>query len=235
METDNERNDPPFRQFFVFRSFVEKNLQRELVNEALKCHARNSDDGALHQKVEASFSESNASEKLNLGISCGGDLSWNLPKAATVARKALGCTRHSTTNKYLSKICEESTPLTGIALLYGQNASMPAHYDSPTQPGQREEWLVMITLGLTVEFRCNTETLMLKSGDVIVMDSMAVLHGVVRIEPGSNACEQLGLPVQSRLGILFWHGREQACATGSPGRADVGGIDSLFFEVDQND
>lgn len=36
----------------------------------------------------------------------------------------------------------------------------------------------MATIGSTVSFRCNDDVLELKLGNVLVMDSMAVLHGV---------------------------------------------------------
>jgi hypothetical protein len=102
-------------------------------------------------------------------------------------------------------------PLSGLSLLYGVDAAMLPHYDSPTQPGQREEWLCMMSFGNTMIFRCDDDTLMIQSGDVIVMDAMATLHGVERVVLDDNMppmCSLIGLPIpQVRLGILLWQGR----------------------------
>jgi hypothetical protein len=126
-------------------------------------------------------------------------------------------------------------PLSGLSLLYGVGASMPSHYDSPTRPGQREEWLAMITLGNSVVFRCNSEVLTLHSGDVLVMDSMAVLHGVERIIPDASENPirpRIGLlNIQARLGILFWQGKETLKpipSARSEDGVDILRIDGLF-------
>lgn len=201
-------------KFFVFRSFVEsEEEQSHLVKEALSCHAQNEGSSEDVTNYIQSSSSSKNSFKLNLGILCGGDLTNILPKSVNVARQALSMTLLHTTDeasKSLKLIAKG--PLSGLSLLYCVGASMPSHYDSPTQPGQREEWLVMITLGNSIEFRCDSEVLILESGDALVMDSMAVLHGVERILPDTienPICSRIGLSnLQARLGILFWQGKE---------------------------
>jgi predicted nicotinamide N-methyase len=102
--------------------------------------------------------------------------------------------------------------LTGIALLYGPAAYMKAHYDSPTQPGRRREWLVMMNAGNAVRFRLGDSAEVLRSGDALVMDAMATLHGVEAILPSGalhdheavDPAERLGLPSGCRLGVLLW-------------------------------
>jgi hypothetical protein len=204
------------KTFFVRRSFVEsEETQRLLVEEALMCHARNEavnvdENFATLRQWTAS---SKSSFKLNLGISCGGDLTNILPRAVTLARSAfqqvsLDVSATIATAKALQSIAEG--PLSGLSLLYGTEAAMPPHYDSPTQQGHRKEWLVMMTFGNTILFRCNKEIISLKSGDALVMDSMAVLHGVEKIVVETDdppICSRIHLPdSQLRLGILFWQG-----------------------------
>jgi hypothetical protein len=204
-------------KYFVFRSFVESDeAQRRLASEVFHCHAVNEEykSDELGGDVLAQFdSLSCSSTKLNLGISCGGDLATNLPNAVDLARRAfqqaaIVATSHATaeTLKLISK-----NPLSGLSLLYGIHASMTSHYDSPTQPGQREEWLCMISFGNTILFRCDNEIVTVHSGDVIVMDSMAVLHGVERILPDNSLpsiCTRIGFPLtQVRLGVILWQGK----------------------------
>jgi hypothetical protein len=158
-----------------------------------------------------------------------------------------------------------TTPLTGLSLLYGPLASMSAHYDSPTQPGQREEWLAMMSIGSSIIFRCNDELIQLDSGDVVVMDSMATLHGVERVlAVGVSTGEgmnddvgdsnratnninyaELGLQTPCRLGLLFWRGRpkDKAALTLpsqdeelTPGESLLDGVGDLFAdESDENE
>ena len=190
--------------------------------------------------------ESKSSLKLNLGLDeCGGDLYKTLPLSVEFARKAFreaGLYYKSNdvfeVAESLFKLAGElpsststststsSISLTGLGLLYGPNAIMSAHYDSSTQPGQREEWLVMFTIGSDVLFRCNDVVLTLTSGDALVMDSMSVLHGVEGIRKKTrhiatnnkqfsfnnetDMALHYGLPVEgSRLGILLWQGRAE--------------------------
>jgi hypothetical protein len=222
-------------KFFVFRSLVESEEdQRRLVDEALLCHAQNQGNSHDFRDIQ-SISTLKTSLKLNLGISCGGDLTSILPKAAYVARRCLemastqAADAASTSLKLIA-----NGPLSGLSLLYGLGASMPLHYDSPTKPGQREEWLAMITLGNSVAFRCNSEVLILHSGDALVMDSMAVLHGVDRIVADTSECpicHRIGLPnVQSRLGILFWQGKNTSASFSSTRSEDFVPLDD--FHVD---
>lgn len=96
---------------------------------------------------------------------------------------------------------------------------MAPHNDSPTQPGQRHEWLVMLTIGSAVDFVCNDEVVTLRSG-------------VKRIVPGNTSSEQL--PVDgSRLGVLMWQARKPPggdVATVSD-TVDLVGVNMLFWEV----
>jgi len=199
---------------------------------------------------------SKASMKLNLGLrECGGDLNETLPLSVKLSRRAfLKSAKYfesqgESNSANSSYILAGETPivkgnkqrgiraknlptkLTGLSLLYGPNAVMSPHYDSSTQPGQREEWLVMFTVGSDVLFRCNEDILTLSSGDALVMDSMSVLHGVEGIrEREISNCKEIdsssetkkaeyyiektdsalyyGLPLKgSRLGVLLWHGK----------------------------
>lgn len=198
-------------RYVVLRSFnTTLDDQILLTQETVGCHVRRNgnNDYEFPGKLSSSL-------KLSLGISCGDDLSDILPRAIAVARKAFQCAAEYFPDKSeLLHMSQQSTPLTGLALLYGVHTSMPPHYDSPTQPGRRHEWLVMLTLGNPVIFRCNDTRILLQSGDVLVMDSMGVLHGIDDVleltEPGKhNLHEKLGLPYPSRLGILFWQGRQK--------------------------
>jgi hypothetical protein len=189
-------------KYIVLRNFVPEHEASALVKEVLACHKNYAENDGYE-----SSDNLESSKKLELGIPCGGDLSHILTKSASVARHAfrVALENYFPDNEILQKIVTTSPPLSGLALLYGIRASMTPHYDSPTQPGQREEWLAMITLGNSVQFRCNDESIRLDSGDALVMDSMATLHGVEAIVPG-NYWKLLGMPFPSRLGILFWQG-----------------------------
>jgi hypothetical protein len=234
----NEKNDVENAnpKVFVFRSFVEsEGEQSQLVEEALRCHAQNQGNRQDIMRGFESISTSKTSLKLNLGIPCGGDLTNILPKSADIARLALDTASMQAAgvaSKTLKLVAQG--PLSGLSLLYGVGASMPSHYDSPTQPGQRDEWLAMITLGNSVTFRCNSDVLTIHSGDALVMDSMAVLHGVERILPDISenpVCSRIGLSnQQARLGILFWQARETSKFIYSTGTED--GIPVDDFCVD---
>ena len=213
--------------FVVFRSFLSVEEQRELVREALDCHHRNSSNSDWRD-----LQTSKSSRKLALGISTGGDVTSTLAFATSVARKAFRKAFEQKPLEALKVVCREDTPLTGLALLYGPNASMPAHYDSPTQPGQREEWLAMATVGSTVSFRCNDDVLELKSGDVLVMDSMAVLHGVEGVDCEDGNYQEVGLPIPSRLGTLFWQGRMDSNENFPVATEVIDGFGKLFDESD---
>lgn len=209
-------------------------MARLLVQEALACHARHcGSSGSDYTKIERSHS----SLKLELGTSCGGDLSDTLPHAVAIARSAFQkAALQLPDNVALPNVARG--PLSGLSLLYGLNASMASHYDSPTQVGQREEWLAMITLGNTALFRCNDEVIQLHSGDVVVMDSMAILHGVECIiaNQDTSMSLSLGLPaVEVRLGILLWQGRQQASTCRLGQLEVVEGIATLFDEAEDLD
>jgi hypothetical protein len=184
-------------KFAVLASFLTKEEQKQLVEDALACHAQQSSSGTGWTDVGTST----ASFPLKLGIKCGGDLAETLPFAVDLARRAFA-------SSFLLHNVGDWCSLTGLALIYGPNATMNAHCDSPTQPHQREEWLIMMTVGNSVRFRCNDELLLLHSGDALVMDSMAVLHGVQEIVVSDpDMAPTVGLPVPgSRLGVLLWQG-----------------------------
>lgn len=209
------------KRYIILRDFIGHEEQQELVKEALDCHFQNShhpqsSDASLAQ-VWRGLKTSSASLRLQLGIDCGGNLDSSLPMAVSMARKTFQqaikvSSEESSCKKSIipQVFASETTPLTGLALLYGPNARMNAHYDSPTQPLQREEWLAMMTIGSPALFRLNDELITINSGDVLVMDSMATLHGVEKILPCAthDLNVDLGLPIPgSRLGILVWQGR----------------------------
>ena len=204
-------------KFFVLRSFVGPDeTQRLIADEVLNCHYRNEElnGNKTSPGLIANYtSSSKTSLKLNLGISCGGDLSDILPNAVAVVRRAFDHASNIAKNKSTAKTLQtiSNGPLSGLSLLYGLDAAMVPHYDSPTQPGQRDEWLCMMSFGNTMIFRCDNDTITIQSGDVIVMDAMSTLHGVERIVPDDNMpliCSRIGFPIpQVRLGILLWQGR----------------------------
>lgn len=110
---------------------------------------------------------------------------------------------------------------------------MSPHYDSPTQPGQGQEWLAMLTVGKSVDFVCNNDVITLTSGDALVMDSMAVLHGVKGIVQDNNSIE---LPVKgSRLGVLLWQARSVANVFINGDNDDVDGVNMLFQDDSDDD
>lgn len=214
-------------QALVFKAFLTAHDQREITNEILTCHLRsqNEVDHMLVLRDELECSPN--SIKLNIGISIGGNIASTLPKSEKACRKVFQravrtlVEHNADRDKFppshpLHVLTQLETPLTGTALLYGRNAFMNPHYDSPTQPNQKEEWLCILSVGLTMVFRCNDKTLRIESGDVLVMDSMAVLHGVEKILPDPEGCansswRQVGLPAPSRLGLVVWQGR--SCET----------------------
>lgn len=218
------------QSYLVFQQFLSTSEEELLVREALQCHSLH-----LSTSVESSLGDSRTAStacKLDLGIRCGGNLEHSIPEAVRVARRIFKRASSLLPKiEVLKRLCEDDVPLTGTALLYGTNASMKAHYDSPTQPGQREEWLCTMSCGLATKFRCNDTLIELQPRDVLVMDSMAVLHGVERVleQDESDHCKQAGLPWPSRLGILLWQGRITKVSTEDhDALADVEGVDHLF-------
>ena len=212
------------KRYVVLRGFLAADVQQELIAEVLACHYRNA--GVSPSSVLTGES----SLRLELGIATGGSLDAVLPQACARIREAFRQASCETVPK-LRSLSADSTPLTGISLLYGPESVMKSHYDSPTQPGQRDEWLAMLSIGNPVLFRCNERIETLNSGDALVMDSMAVLHGVEGIVPIDGA--DFGLPVQgSRLGILMWRARSDSAA--STDRATVSPVDGLetLFQIE---
>jgi hypothetical protein len=231
----------PVRRYVIFRSFLNVEEQKLLVREALQCHLKNS---TVQQDTSSNASTpiptdwslletSSTSQTIQLGIRCGGDLTSTLPVAVAVARRAfrqaaLEQPQLASCIPALETLSQPNVPLAGLVLLYGLKASMPP------QPGQREEWLVMMTMGRDVRFRCNDEIVQLQSGDVLVMDSMAVLHGVESIVDSQECDEDLGLPISSRLGILFWQGQSPVDKVDSTSFSVVDGVGALFPDSDED-
>ncbi len=92
----------------------------------------------------------------------------------------------------------------------------------------------MMTVGKAVAFVCNDKIITLSSGDVLVMDAMAVLHGVQGILP--DDCD-IELPLQgSRLGVLLWQARQVDPREMSTHCQDdnVDGIHTLYHHDDDS-
>jgi hypothetical protein len=96
----------------------------------------------------------------------------------------------------------ESTVYTSIGLLYGPAAFMSEHTDSPTFVGKSHEWLVCFSIGNTIVYQLDGVEVNVQSGDCLVMNSMAVLHGVKGVLAHSSP-EQCPLQ-DARLGLLLW-------------------------------
>jgi hypothetical protein len=232
------------RRYAIFRSFLNVEEQKLLVRESLQCHLKNSTDKQIPTDWNH-METSSTSETFQLGVRCGGDLTPTLPLAVAVARRAFQQALQqepqlgdATSIPALETLSQPNIPLAGLVLLYGLKASMPPHYDSPTQHGQREEWLAMMTMGNDIRFRCNDDIVQLQSGDVLVMDSMAVLHGVESIVDNDAGCSEkpdLGLPISSRMGILFWQGQSPVDKVDSASFSVVEGVGNLFPDSDDSD
>lgn len=227
---------PPPERYVVLRSFLSRQEQEDLKEEAIQCHRQKSSDPTF-QAVHTT-----ASIPLNLGITCGSSVESQLPLASQLARRAFAhASCHAFPEEPLLRLLSSSSSsssqhcsLTGLALLYGPNAKMSPHFDSPTQPGQRHEWLVMMTVGKAVAFVCNDKIITLSSGDVLVMDAMAVLHGVQSILP--DDCD-IELPLQgSRLGVLLWQARQvDPVERSTRGQDDtVDGMHMLYYHDDDS-
>ena len=198
----------PLKRYLVLPSFLTHHAQIDLKEEVLQCHFKSTDS---FQAAHAT-----ASIRIHLGISCGASVDHTLPLASQYARRAFATARETfpCDDDAVLQLLATSSPLTGLALLYGPNAKMTPHFDSPTQPGQRHEWLVMFTVGKAVDFMCHNEIITLTSGDALVMDSMAVLHGVTAIR--QDDCT-VSLPVEgSRLGVLLWQARQATTSKCEP-------------------
>lgn len=146
----------------------------------------------------------------------------------------------------ISRQIEGKEALTGLALMYGQEASMPPHYDSPTQKNQKSEWLCMFSMGHAIRFRCNDEILQVRSGDALVMDSMSVFHGVQSVD-GQDCCidDEFDFPIPgARLGVLLWKAVSDDYAVDGTvihekendlSMVDMEGLSSLFPDSDDSD
>ena len=220
-------------RFLILPSFLSIDEQKLLASSAIKAHrshtkaanATNNDSSntkcSCFDEIVLDSNEplhASSSKSLNLGLKyCGSPLT-SLPAAVQFSYRAFQTAAHvygqrhpqyvSISNTLQNLANSNQSKLTGIALLYGPSATMKPHYDSPTQPNQREEWLIMFTLGNDVLFQLNDRQLCLSSGDALVMDSMNVLHGVVSILPPKleevDPAVALGLSPGTRLGLLLW-------------------------------
>ena len=108
--------------------------------------------------------------------------------------------------EYLQNIFQynlEFNALDGTTLLYGINGKMASHKDGLSRPHiTNEEWTFTINIGCDIEFELNGNQLIAHSGDILIMDSRHVLHGVKRIIPNTSPMD---IPLNnSRLGIIFW-------------------------------
>jgi hypothetical protein len=218
-------------KYAVLESFLTAGEEQSIVNEVLACHRTHCRDPS-DLIVDAYRTNS---MKLELGIGCGGDVASALEISTSVARRAFRqASQLMPMHKdAIERLIDPNTPLTGLSLLYGPSSSMTPHYDSPTQPGQREEWLCMMTMGLPCVFRLDDLTIELKSRDALVMDSKATLHGVEKISESEDGdlCSRIGLPTNCRLGVLLWQGRSPTLS--SEHTRDfpvVDGLESMFAE-----
>ena len=229
-------------RYVIYRDFLSNQEQLDLANEALVCHERSHKAPHHHQLSStavstdwSSLKEATASSKLNLGIPCGSSLEPILPLAVKVSRQLFSRACHDapSSSSILSDLAKDDSILTGLALLYGPKATMSPHYDSPTQPGQQQEWLCMMTMGANIHFILDDVTVTMRSGDCLVMDSMAVRHGVegIGVEEHHPLVSRV-LPIQgARLGILVWQGRvfhHDKGGANQPEEAQVEGMSMLF-------
>ena len=214
------------KRYLVLRSFLTHQEQLELKDEAIQCHLQSSDSFAA--------THATASLTLELGVACGASLHSKLPLACQLARRAfLQAHVEFPGEEAALQLLSSSCSYAGLALLYGPDSKMSPHYDSPTQPGQGQEWLAMLTVGKSVDFVCNNDVITLMSGDALVMDSMAVLHGVKGIVQDNNSIE---LPVKgSRLGVLLWQARSVANVFINGDNDDVDGVNMLFQDDSDDD
>mmetsp|Transcript_7753 Transcript_7753/g.11452 ORF Transcript_7753/g.11452 Transcript_7753/m.11452 type:complete len:292 (+) Transcript_7753:56-931(+) len=261
------------KRYVILRGFLTNEEQRQLVRSTLDCHRSNcSNNTTKHTDQHFIISSNNnnngvdewsslttdtSSISLKLGLAyTGAPMNSDMDPAVSFSRRLFAeASRHYSDagNCELGDaIARLSSPdecsLTGIALLYGPNGRMLAHYDAPTQKGRRDEWLVGFSVGADTMFRCNDEVVLLESGDALVMDSMAVLHGVEGIVVGGQASSAVedphGLPFPgSRLGVLLWQAAEapkadskDADVTATPSSSDLcdapsagGVLKSLFM------
>lgn len=108
--------------------------------------------------------------------------------------------------EFVSKIVDYKLPfdkLDGVSLLYGINAMMEQHTDSLSRPQiTNEEWTFTMNIGCDICFRLNGKNIIAHSGDIIIIDSKAVMHGVDKIIP--NTCPK-DIPLSNaRFGVVIW-------------------------------
>jgi alkylated DNA repair dioxygenase AlkB len=246
---------PTKQKYVILKSFLSLEEQHTLCQEALECHFQHSSEQITIQQPPLLGT---ASKNLDLGITCGQNVQQNLPFATACIQRAFAeacdffhedddilSVLHKLSNSSSSSNTTATTPLTGLVLLYGPNSFMKAHYDSPTQPGQKNEWLACLSLGETCNFRCNHDILLLESGDALVMDSMSTLHGVEGIVLSAKEPSfKCGLPASCRMGILMWQAKAAPPLSNNPNDNNnnnnnddksielVDGVGNLFLDSD---
>ena len=108
--------------------------------------------------------------------------------------------------EFVSKIVDYDLPfdkLDGVSLLYGINATMEQHTDSLSRPDiTNEEWTFTVNIGCDICFKLNGKNVIAHSGDIIVIDSRAVMHGVDKIIP--NTCPKDIPLTNARFGVIVW-------------------------------
>lgn len=125
---------------------------------------------------------------------------------------------------------------TALGWLYGPCSTMKPHFDSPTFEASEHEWLVSFNVGLSLEFSADDQVLVLQSGDVLLMDTLAVKHGVKRVIPGTAPPD---CPLKdARLGIMLWEsynpdlGERKSIAQSA--ETAVEGLQGLFLDSDSD-
>lgn len=206
-------------RYIHLKGFLSEEEQHCLSKSALERHkvCQEQKLGSEYESEWQRLETSSSSIPLNMGLKGTGGPFVDMDSVVRYSKRAFGeASRYFSSvgqgkiSEAIDRLRHEEAKLTGISLLYGPNGSMLAHYDAPTQPGRHDEWLVGFTVGADTYFRCNDKIVLLKSGDALVMDSMAVLHGVESIKSGKEAIDcslKYELPSPgSRLGVLLWQG-----------------------------
>ena len=108
--------------------------------------------------------------------------------------------------KIISSIVDYNLPfdnLDGVALLYGINSMMEQHTDSLSRPNiTNEEWTFTFNIGCDICFKLNGKSVIAHSGDVIIIDSRIVMHGVDKII--ANTCPKYLPLTDARFGVIVW-------------------------------
>ncbi len=111
---------------------------------------------------------------------------------------------------------------------------MPAHVDAPAYPGCKSNYIIGLTFGLSINFQLGSHNIVLNSGDALVFDGMALLHGVDGVIADTSPLVNLA---DSRLGIMLWERRmrpkvEVAISKHNDSEIDTDDL-ALFFNEDE--